>query len=107
MAINANTGNWNLINNVTGTAPTVTNLGASFPVNTTSLYELVLFSAQNGGSIGWRVTNLSTGAQTNGSLTTNIPANTTFLSPMHWITNNATAAAAIFDFGGWYLESDN
>jgi hypothetical protein len=58
-----------------------------------------LFSAQNGGSIGWRVTNLSTGAQTNGSLTTNIPANTTFLSLMHWITNNATAAAIILKSG--------
>ncbi len=107
MAINANTGNWNVINNITGTAPTVANLGASFPVNTTSLYELILFSAPNGSSVGYRVTNISTGAQTSGSLSANIPATTTFLAPMHWITNNATAAPAIIDFGGWYLESDN
>lgn len=107
MAINANTGNWKLINNITGTAPTVLDLGATFPVNTTSLYELILFSAPNGSSIGYRVTNLSTAATTSGSLTTNIPATTTFLAPMHWITNNATNSAAILDFGGWYLESDN
>lgn len=106
LAINASTGNWNLVNNVTGTAPTVANLGASFPVNTTDLYELVLFSPPNGSTIGWRVTNVSTGAQTSGSLSTNIPSNTTFLAPLFWITNNATAAAAIIDFGGWYLESD-
>lgn len=31
MAINANTGNWNLIHNLSGTAPTAIALGASFP----------------------------------------------------------------------------
>ncbi len=107
LAINSNTGNWNFVNNAVGTAPTVTGLGASFPVNTTDLYELILFSAPNGSTIGWRVTNISTGAQTSGSASTNIPANTVFLAPQFWITNNATNAAAILDFSGWYLESDN
>lgn len=107
MAINASTGNWNFINNVSGTAPTITALGANFPVDTTSLYELVLFSAPNGTSIGWRVTNLSTGNQTSGSATTNIPTTATFLSPVQWITNNATGAAALLETAGWYLESDN
>ena len=107
MAINTNTGNWNFVTNVTGTAPTVTALGSSFPVNTTDLYELILYSPQNGSSIGWRVTDLSTGAQTSGTASTNIPTNTTFLAPQFWITNNATAAAATLDFSGWYLESDN
>ena len=107
VAINANTGNWNFVNNITGTAPTITALGANFPVDTTSLYELVMFSAPNGGSIGWRVTNLSTGNQTSGSASTNIPASTTFLNPVFWVTNNATAAAAIIETAGWYLESDN
>jgi hypothetical protein len=107
MAINANTGNWNFVNNITGTAPTVTNLGASFPVNTTDLFELIMYCSQNCSSIGWRVTDLSTGAQTSGSVSSNMPASTTFLAPLFWITNNATAAAAILDFGGWYMESDN
>lgn len=107
LAINASTGNWNLINNISGSAPTVLGLGTNFPVNTTSLYELVLFSAPNGSSIGYRVTNISTGSTTSGSLSANIPTSTTFLAPQFWITNNATAGAAIFDFSGWYLESDN
>lgn len=107
LAINANSGNWKFVHNVTGTAPTVTDLGASFPVNTTSLYELVLYSKPNDTLINYRVTNMSTGAQVTGAtLTTNIPSATTFLAPLFWITNNATAAAAIIDFGGWYLESD-
>lgn len=107
MAINASTGNWNFVNNVSGTAPTVTALGANFPVSTTALYELVMFSAPNGSSVGWRVTNLSTGNQTSGSVSTNIPTNTTFLAPQFWMTNNTTAGIVTMDFGGWYLESDN
>ena len=107
VAINSNTGNWNFVNNVSGTAPTVTALGANFPVNTTDIYELVLFSPPNGSSVGYRVQNITTGNQTSGSVSTNIPANTTFMSPNFWATNNATGAAAIIDFTGWYLESDN
>jgi len=107
MAINSNTGDWNFVNNITGTAPTVTNLGASFPVNTTDLYQLVMFSPEDGTSITYSVTDISTGATVTASVSTNIPSNTTFLAPNFWITNNATAAAAILDFGGWYMESDN
>lgn len=107
MAINTNTGNWNFVTNAVGVAPTVTGLGASFPVNTTDLYELVLFSAPNGTSIGWRVTNISTGAQTSGSAVANLPTSTTFLAPQFWLTNNATGANAALAFSGWYLESDN
>lgn len=106
MATNSNTGNWRFVHNVSGTAPTTIDLGANFPVNNSALYELVMFAAQNGSSIGYRVTNLSTGNQTSGTASTNIPASDTFLSLNHWITNNLTASSAIMDFGGWYLESD-
>lgn len=107
VAVNANTGNWKLVNNVTGTAPAVLDLGSTMPLNTTDLYELVLYSPPNGSSIGYRLKNITTNNQVTGSLTTNIPTNTTFLAPQFWITNNATAAAAVLDFSGWYLESDN
>lgn len=107
VAINLNTGNWNFVTNAVGAVPTVTPLGATMPVNNTDLYELVLHSAPNGTVIGWRVTNISTGAQVSGSAAANIPTNTTFLAPQFWLTNNATAAAAILDFSSWYLESDN
>lgn len=108
MAINASTGNWNWINNVTGSAPTVTGLGANFPVNTTSLYELVMYSPPNGSSITYRITNLSTAAVTSDTVvSTNIPGTTTFLAPRFWATNNLTAAAVAIDCTGWYLESDD
>jgi hypothetical protein len=107
LAINVNTGDWNFVNNITGTAPTVTSLGASFPVNNTDLYELIMYCPENGSTITYRVSDESTGAQTTASVSTNIPASTTFLAPNFWITNNATAAAAILDFNGWYIQSDN
>jgi hypothetical protein len=106
MAINVNTGNWRIVNNVTGTSRTFTDLGSSFPVNNTDLLELILFSGPNSSSIGYRVTNLTTAAQTSGTLTTNLPTNTTFLAPTLWITNNATAAAQTMDFISTYLETD-
>jgi hypothetical protein len=66
-----------------------------------------MYCPENGSAITYRVTDESTGAQTTNSVSTNIPSNTTFLAPDFWVTNNATAAAAILDFNGWYLQSDN
>lgn len=106
LAINASTGNWQLVRNLTGTARTAVDLGANFPVNTTDLLEIALWSAPNGGGISYQVTNLSTGNTTSGSVTTNIPASATFLAPSVWITNNATAAAATLDFVSTYVETD-
>lgn len=93
LAVNANTGNWQLINNASGTAPTVLDLGSSFPVNATDLLELVLAALPNASSIDWVVTNRASGAIASGTLTTNIFSNTAFFSPLNWMSNNTTAAA--------------
>lgn len=100
LAINANTGNWKLVNNVSGTAPTVLDLGANFPVNNTDLLEMLLFCAPNDSWVSYQVVNLSTGNRVNGLLTANIPAVATFLAAQVWITNNTTAAAAILAYSG-------
>lgn len=94
MAINANTGNWSFVHNVTGTARTATNLGTDFALNNQHLLEMSLFCAPNASSYGYVISNLVTGATVTGSVTTNIPAGGTFLAPSLWITNNATAAVA-------------
>ncbi|MDQ5932680.1 MAG: hypothetical protein QG649_765, partial [Patescibacteria group bacterium] len=107
MAINANTGNWSVIHNVAGTAPTQIALGSNFPINTTDMYELVLYSPPNGSTIGWRVTNKATNNSTSGSISTNMPATTTFLAPQMWMTNNATTGQRALATAGWYLESDD
>lgn len=105
----ATSANWQLVTNITGTAPTVLDLGASFPVNTStsSLMELTLYCAPNGSTVGYRVWNLGSGVVTSGTLSTNLPANTTFLAPLLWATNNATSAAVTLGFNRWYLETDN
>ncbi len=106
LAIAANTGNWNFVHNITGTAPTIIALGANFPVNTTDLMEVIIFSRPNGADIGYRVTNWSTNQQTSGTISTNIPSNTTFMIPTVWITNNTQDAQAELDFISTYLETD-
>lgn len=106
MAINASTGNWNLVHNVSGIAPTLIALGANFPVNTTNLLELILFAKPNDTAVSYRITNLSTNAQTTGTLTTNLPPTTTPLGRTIWATNNATAASVAWDLSRFSLETD-
>ena len=106
LACAASTGNWSLVHNISGTARTALDLGSSFPIDNTSLMELVLFSPPNGSAISWRVTNLSTGAQDSGTVLTNIPSNTTFLSPSIWVTNNTSGASQALDFVSCYVETD-
>ncbi len=106
MAINSNTGNWKLVHNITGTAPTVTDLGAQFPVNNTDLYELVLFAKPNDSVVTYRVKNLTTGNETSGTISSNLPAAGTFLGRTAWATNNATAAAVELAISRFGLETD-
>lgn len=114
LAFNANTGNLRISHNVTGTAPTLIDLGANFPINTTDLYELVLFArpfTTTASAIGYRVRRFTTASDTpaqevTGSINTNIPAATTLLHATTWMTNNATAASCNFHFGLIAIESD-
>ena len=101
---NANTGNWKLINNLVGTAPTVTDLGSSFPVNTTDSLELVISCAANDSGFSWTLTNETTGAFASGRATTNIPSSTTFIAPLMYGSNNATASAMAVALAGWRVE---
>lgn len=106
LVANSATGNWRLAHNTAGAAPTLIDLGASFPLNTTDLIELVLFCGPNASSITYRVRNLSTGAEATGTLSTNLPGNTVFLGPMVMMTNNTAAAAVSIDVVSVYLETD-
>lgn len=106
LATAANSGNWRLVNNITGTARTALDLGASFPIDNTSLMELTLWCAPSDTGISYQVTNLSTGASASGKITANIPAATSFLMPSVWVTNNTNAAAQTLDFISSYVETD-
>ena len=106
VGFNANTGNWFRCTNVTGSAPTTADLGGNFPLDTTSLLELVMYAKPNDSTIYASLRNLSTGNVTSWTWTTNYPSSTTFLTPWFWITNNATASAAIIEFVRMCLETD-
>jgi len=97
-------------NDGAGTATKVT-LGASWPRPTanTQFYELRLFVAPNTTTFYWSLENLDPANNliVEGSVTTNIPSNTTLLSPQVWINNAAQAAAVAIDVSSLYIETDN
>jgi hypothetical protein len=101
LAFANSTGNWQIIWNAAGTAPTVTDLGANFPINITDLLELTVSCDPNGSGYQWTVKNLATGAISSGLATANIPVNTAFMAPYMWMTNNLTAATIAFSSTGW------
>lgn len=94
-------------NDGSGTASEVS-LGANFPSQTLSadVYELILYCTPNATSINYEVTNLSSGASSQGTLTTQLPANTQLLSPHFWRNNGTTARAVALDVASLYIETD-
>lgn len=97
MYIDANTGNWNLIHNTSGSAATTIGLGANFPVNTTDLLELRLNCEPNASTITYVVKNLSTGNSTSGTLSSNLPTAGNWLAAHTWINTNTGSTAIALD----------
>jgi len=96
-------------------AQTPINLGANFPSQTNSVdvYELVLYSAPNAtAEVDYKVTRLNTGAVAKGTLTaaiagTQLPSNSTYLSPRFWRAANGTVSGnPAFDILSFYIEND-
>lgn len=94
-------------NDGSGTA-TIIDLGANFPGNTanTDMYDFRLFCPPNASSVFWSVTRLNTGHVAEGEITTDLPSNTTLLSPQVAVCNGATAAAVAVDVVSQYIETD-
>jgi hypothetical protein len=107
MSLDSADANWQVITNDNVSTATKTDLTASFVKDTTSVYELRMYSAPNGADIYWQVDNLSTAAVQSGTfLNTNLPRNTVFLTPYVWITNNATGVTAQIELMRMYVEAD-
>ena len=106
---NGNTGSggkyWNFVT-CNGTNITATDFGASFPVNTTDLYEFRMTCAPSGSAIYYEIRNLSTGALATGSHSTNLPGNTSFMTIHKWISNNDAAANCNISHIVTYLETE-
>jgi len=99
--------NWQLVHNDGTGAPTLIDLGASFPVaSMTNVLTLYIAAAPNGADIGVRVVEEVSGAAVEFTITTDIPAATQLLSPRNYMNNGATAAAVAYDCSGVYVETD-
>lgn len=99
--------NWQLVHNDGSGAPTLIDLGASFPVTSmTNVLTLYIAAAPNGSDIGVRVVEEVSGAVVEFTITTDMPAATQLLSPRNYMNTGATAAAVAYDCSGVYVETD-
>lgn len=108
----ATSANYRIVHTLTGTTPTTVDLGANFPFNNTDLIELVLFCrpyTSTAGNVGYRVRRYTTTGdpafESSGTLSTNLPASTTFLVPTIWMVN-VTASAVNFQVNQITIEAD-
>lgn len=98
---------WHLVANDGNRAPTLTGMGASFPVaSMTNVLTLYIAAAPNGSDIGVRVVEEVTGAAVEFTIATDMPAATQLLSPRNHMNNGATAAVVAYDCAGVYVETD-
>jgi hypothetical protein len=100
--------NWHIIY---GGSAAQTPVDTGIAINNTDLLELIIYARPDvNNKVTWRLENITTGVVASGELTgtagTALPANTTFLGPVIWRSNNATAAAVGIDIAGVYIESD-
>lgn len=92
-------------NDDSGTCTKV-DLGANFPANTSGVdwYKHELYAPPNASTIGYKLTRMNTGDVVSGSVNSNIPTNTVFLSPQTFIGNGNTALARTYHLGAMYME---
>lgn len=94
-----------LTNDGTGAA-TAVDLGANFPTTAGwDMYELILSAEPNGSEIRYRVERLNSGHVAEGTITTDMPASTSFMAPHLWYNNGTTAAAVEVALLGFYGEN--
>lgn len=94
-----------LYNDASGSASTV-DLGSNFPSNSAQeFYELMLSAEPGGSEVQYRVERLNTGHVATGTISTDLPAAGTFLTPHLWGNNGTTAAAVQIALHTMYLEN--
>jgi hypothetical protein len=89
-----------LYNDGSGTATkTLINSDGSPTVNfparaTDNVYEFTMTTVANSGIVSYSLTNINTGDIATGTISSNLPSNTTFLTWVAWINNGTTASSA-------------
>lgn len=94
-------------NDATGTA---TKIDTGFPKNTadaTEMYELQLYAARGrGGRVDYVFKRLSDGASVSGSITTDLPTDTTMLAPRGWHSVGGTSSVVGYSLGDLTIEGE-
>lgn len=95
-------------NDASGTCTKV-DLGSDFPVPTvdrTDWYTVDIWCSANESKLNYKVTNHNNGAVVTGDtgVSTDIPANTTFLAERGWHSVGGTSSIVGFTFGGYYFQ---
>lgn len=99
--------NYQIMHNDGAGTATKINLGVDFPARTNdTVFDVVFFAKPNDTDVHYRVLNMATGAVATGTINTDLPASTQFLSCQLWANNELTAAAVNIEFNRVYLESD-
>ena len=82
-------------------------LGANFPVATTALYDLFLYAAPAASTIEYCVVRKDSAQTAYGTLSSDLPVNTTWLKPVLHIGNGAAATAGSNEWTALWWESAN
>lgn len=96
-----------MYNDASGTCTKV-DLGASFPASdAAAVYEIIFFAAPAASTISWRAQRLDgTPSTVEGTISTNLVPDTTFLAWHAYANNGGTAAAVVLELMRYYLETD-
>lgn len=101
---------WNICTNDNAGAPTATCTpisGTTFPIDSqANMYDFTLYCPSNTARCDWDIKRLSTGDHTNGSISSELPTNTTPLTPIVWIANGGDSVANSLDCAFVYFDSD-
>jgi hypothetical protein len=95
--------NINLIHNDAPLTATMTDLGANFPIATGELYDMQLSAEPGSGEVSWSITRVNTGDTASGTITTDLPAGSVFLSLYAWVATAATSGQAQMWFSKLYI----
>lgn len=102
----ASDSNWQMIHG-DGTAPAQrTDLGALFPLSTTSgLLTLTLYAAPSAGEIGLHLSDPDTGAEFAATASTDLPAASSFLAPRLHLDNGALSTPVGYSCAGLFAQA--
>jgi hypothetical protein len=96
---------WQVMTNDASGAADKTALGANFPIDTSSVYDVALYAPPNGSAIYYWIKNLGTGNTASGTLSSNLPTAATFLSLHIYMSMNSGSTAVGIDVMRQYLET--